>query len=78
MRCCVNMYVTTTDLLWTQVEERWPESSYFLLHGKSSDERAACRSEAVRLAMGATKAPDCRYGLVQAASDRHDSCHTPP
>ena len=37
----------------TQVETRWPEGSYFLLSGKSS-ERAACRLEAVRLAMGAT------------------------
>ena len=56
--------------------EPWHESSYFLLSGKRS-ERAACRVEAVRLAMGATKTPDCRYGLMQAASDRHGSCHMP-
>jgi len=61
----------------TQVGKRWPESSYFLLSGKRS-ERVARRSEAARLAYGrGTKAPDCRYGVVQAASDRHDSCHTP-
>jgi len=35
----------------TQVEKRWPESSYFLL-SREEQQRAACRSEAVRLAMG--------------------------
>ena len=36
----------------TQVEKRWPESSYtFYFQGKSS-KRVACRSEAMRLAMG--------------------------
>ena len=64
------------DCCMTQVDTPWPERSYFLLSGERS-ERAACRVEAVRLALGATKAPDCRYGLVHAASDRHDSCHMP-
>ena len=70
VRVCVCVCVCAM----TQVEEPCPESSYFLT---PRGERAACRVEAVRLAMGATKAPDCRYGLVQAASHRHDSCDLP-
>ena len=61
----------------TQVERNvGPKVATFNSQGKSS-ERAACRVEAVRLAYGRdTKPPDCRDGLLQAASDRHDSCHT--
>jgi hypothetical protein len=61
----------------TRVENPWPDISYFLLSATRS-QLAACRAEAIRLAMGSTKAPDCRYGLVQAASDRHGWCCMPP
>jgi hypothetical protein len=57
----------------TQVERPWHESAYFLLSGKPASERRGGLKPYVSL-MGATKAPDRRYGLVQAASDRHDSC----
>ena len=58
--------------LMTQVEKPWPESSYCRLAGKRSSERRVALKPYVSLC--ATKAPDCRYGLVQAASDRHGSC----
>jgi len=32
-------------------------------------------SEEAQGDMGATKAPDCRFGLGQAAANRHGSCH---
>jgi len=66
---CVLLFAS----LMTQVEKPCPEATFY----SQGSERAACRSETVRLAMGATKAPDFRYGLVHAASDRHDSCHMP-
>ena len=54
---------------------------YYPAGGFSQTTRAVSslrRSEAARLNMGEiTKAPDCRYGLAQAASERHGSCHTP-
>ena len=59
--------------------EPWHESSYFLLSGKRS-ERAACRVEAVRLAIMSEihqGTPDCKYNLVRAASDRRGSYQAP-
>ena len=62
----------------THEGKRWPESSYF--QGKSS-ERAACRSEAVRLAMGDTMQGTCLQRLCRASSFRrvyHTQARTPP
>ena len=49
----------------------------FYFQGKKSSERAACRSEAVRVAIWARYQGtrlQIRLFLVQAASGRHDSC----